>query len=82
MPASPFLEAVGRRIALVRERRGLTQAQLAHAIGVSKATVAHYEHGRASFNVGRLFAIADALHCRPDVLLEPDRPMPRSRSDD
>jgi transcriptional regulator with XRE-family HTH domain len=46
----------------------MSQAELARAIGVSKATIVHYEHGRAEIRATRLELIAVALHCQvPDL---------------
>lgn len=40
-------ESVGTRIARARQRRGLTQVQLAEALNVSPSTVANWERGAA-----------------------------------
>ena len=58
----------------------MSQAELARAIGVSKATIAHYEHGRAEIRATRLEQIAVALHCQvPDLLAPLDAPLPRAK---
>lgn len=41
-----FLKAVGKRIAEARNKRGLTQQQLAQAIDMSVVTIAYLETGK------------------------------------
>ena len=41
-------EARGWRLAEIRRRRGLTQAQVAERMGVGKSRVSQIEHGRVS----------------------------------
>ena len=55
------LEAVGRRIRTERERCGLTQADLAIRVGVSRSAVAQWETGRSGQVGGNLARVADAL---------------------
>ncbi len=42
-PSSRTQPAVGKRLALARQRKGITQAELAELLGVSQSLVAHYE---------------------------------------
>ena len=65
------MDAIGQRLVAVRHHRGLSQAALARIVGVSKASVGHWEHGRAQLNTKRLFELAAALNCRPKDLLSP-----------
>ena len=44
----PDIQVFGRRIQAERKRLGLTQTQLATALGVSRITLAKYEAGRTS----------------------------------
>jgi transcriptional regulator with XRE-family HTH domain len=60
----------GARLAEIRKVRGLSQGQLAKAIGVTVGTIQAYEHGRARIAVERLEALADALQCEPADLLK------------
>lgn len=57
------------RVAAVREHLGLTQAELAEAIGKSEDTVRAYEHGRARPTLEGLFVLADALEVAPSDLI-------------
>ena len=54
---------VGARLAKARQSRGLSQAQLAKAIGVTTGTIQAYEHSRTRIAVERLEADAEALQC-------------------
>jgi transcriptional regulator with XRE-family HTH domain len=58
------------RIAEQRERAGKTQAQLAEAMGVTPAAVAHWERGRRVPSIAVLQRIADALGCKLVKLIE------------
>jgi transcriptional regulator with XRE-family HTH domain len=52
---------IGSRIAALRVAKGLTQAMLGHAIGVSFQQVQKYEKGRNRVGASRLQRIADQL---------------------
>jgi transcriptional regulator with XRE-family HTH domain len=72
--------AIGKRIAEIREDRGLTQAALAAAIGVSKYMVFHFEHGQTRIAVEHLELIAAALQCRiNDFRAPPGSPFRKQR---
>lgn len=60
---------MGERIAQLRRRRGLSQAKLACALGLSTSTIAMYEQGRREPSVSVLIALADALGVTIDYLL-------------
>ena len=60
---------VGRRIARLRDRAGLTQAQLAERIGVEPATVGRYEAGKLRAPTRRIQEMAAALGVRTEDLL-------------
>ena len=63
---------IGARLAEVRRRCGLTQRQLAKAVGVQLTTVQNWERGRTGLPAKRLAALANALHCQPiDLLMLP-----------
>ena len=53
--------AIGERIRLARQARGLTQEQLAEAVGVTRSAVAQWETGRAGQITGNLTRIASVL---------------------
>lgn len=52
-----------------REARGMTQADLAAAIGTDQTHVAHWESGRREPNLSNACAIASALLCSLDALV-------------
>jgi len=69
---------IGARLAEVRRRCGLTQRQLAKAVGVQLTTVQNWERGRTGLPAKRLAALANALHCQPiDLLMLPGTGVPR-----
>lgn len=53
--------AFGMRLQRLRAERGLTQAQIAGALGVSKPTVWAWEHGKARPVEGRMARLAELL---------------------
>lgn len=59
----PFYEALGRRVAEARERRGLTQAQLAGQLAqpVTRASIANVESGKQRVLAHTLVDLASIL---------------------
>lgn len=64
-------ETLGHRINRLRREAGLTLADIAAALGVSKPTVWAWEKGKARPLPERLATIATALGVEPDVLAPP-----------
>jgi transcriptional regulator with XRE-family HTH domain len=64
-----FYEDVGRRLRRVRTEAGLTQQDLADAVGLSRASIANMEAGRQPFPAHMLFALARALDVTVENLL-------------
>lgn len=60
---------MGERIAQLRRMRGLSQAKLASALGLSTSTIAMYEQGRREPSVSILVALADTLGVTLDYLI-------------
>jgi transcriptional regulator with XRE-family HTH domain len=56
-----FYQALGARIAGLRQDRDLSQQQLAEALGIAQQTLAHYEVGRSRVAVSLLPDIASHL---------------------
>ena len=61
---------------IIRERRvelGLTQKEVASAVGVSEATVSHWEAGEIeNMRRDRIFNLARVLRVKPSVLITGD----------
>ncbi|UIP07651.1 helix-turn-helix domain-containing protein [Erythrobacter sp. SDW2] len=57
----PALGSLGKRLATLRQKRGLTLAQVAEQLGVSKPTVWAWEHDRSQPVASRIGALADTL---------------------
>lgn len=53
--------SLGKRLANLRQERGLTLAQVAHKLGVSKPTVWAWEHDRSQPVASRIGALAQTL---------------------
>ena len=64
--------SMGERIAGLRRERGLSQAELAAAMGVSRSAVAQWETDRAGQVTGNLARIAQLLDVSVEVLLHGD----------
>lgn len=60
------------RLRAIRLEKGLTQQQLADAIGVTKSTMAKYDRGDLEPNLTNVKKIADALNVSVDLLLGND----------
>ena len=65
---------MGERIAQLRRNKGLSQAALAQALGLSTSTIAMYEQGRREPSVSIIIALADALGVTIDYLLTGQSP--------
>ncbi len=63
----------GEILAILREKNGLTQNQLAKKTGLTQSTISSLESNRIRLGVDRAKALATALHIHPAVLLFPDR---------
>ena len=69
MTSSGYL---GHSIRRIQEEMGLTCAELAAELGVSKSTVYNLRSGRGQFSSATLDQISDSLHLPPAVLLGGD----------
>jgi len=57
-------------IAQLREKRGLTQRQLAAEIGVAQKTISNWEVGRYGFMmIDTVVNLCQALDCKPEDLI-------------
>lgn len=59
----------GEKIAALREKRGLTQEELATKIGISRASLSHYEKNRRDPDYTILTKLADFFKVSIDYLL-------------
>lgn len=57
------------QIKLFREKKGMSQADLAYEVGVDQSTICRIEAGTQRVYVDTLVAIADALKVKPAKLL-------------
>ncbi len=65
--------ALARRVRALREKRGLTQTELAERAGTGQAAIARIESGKAVPKLDLLARIATALGAKLDVRLTPVR---------
>ena len=63
-------EYIGKRIAEIRQAKGLSIRQLAEASGVSFANIYKIENGKYNVSIDILGKICEALGCRIDVVEE------------
>lgn len=63
-------------VAKMREKAGLTQAELAKVVGVSENTIANWEKGTASKWITHLNRLCNALNCSLQDLDPEDPPQP------
>jgi transcriptional regulator with XRE-family HTH domain len=56
-----FYVQLGQRITEARKAQGLTQTQVAEAVGIAQQTLAHYEGGKLRVAVALLAPLAQAL---------------------
>ena len=62
---------VGKIIAAARRHRGLTQTQLASAIGVTQNWLSEVENGKDTAQVGRILRVLSFLEVRLEVTEAP-----------
>ena len=75
-----FFAGLGERVAQLRKARGITQVQLAEALGVSQQTVQAFEVGRRRIPVSTLRLLAKTLSLSLDELVAEGEHAPRKRS--
>lgn len=63
-----YFAALGAHVTMLRKARGITQAELARAIGVSQQAVFAYELGERRTSVLVLSKIAKTFVCRSEIL--------------
>ena len=63
-------EYIGKRIAEIRQAKGLSIRQLAEASGVNFANIYKIENGKYNVSIDILGKICEALDCRIDIVAE------------
>lgn len=71
---------MGKAIAVRRQQKGLTQAELAEKIDVEQETISRFERGATLPPLGRLADIADALSCPLEDLFRTGSPRPEDKA--
>ena len=66
---SELKKVLAERLKEMRERSGLSQADLAGVVGSSNYQISRYEAGVIAPSAETLFALAEALRCSTDFLL-------------
>ena len=61
-------EYIGKRVAEIRQAKGLSIRQLADLCGVSAQNITKIEHGRYNVSIDILGKICEALGCRVDIV--------------
>ena len=61
-------EYIGKRIAEIRQAKGLSIRQLAEASGVNFANIYKIENGKYNVSIDILGKICEALGCRIDLI--------------
>jgi transcriptional regulator with XRE-family HTH domain len=64
--------SLGKRLAKLREKRGLDQAQLGESLNLSKSTISAYERDTRSPNPEIIVSIAEYFNVSTDYLLRGD----------
>lgn len=64
------IEIIGARIKNLRQKRGLTQADLAEAVGCSNPYICYVEKGTKCMSLEMFVLVANALHVSADELLQ------------
>lgn len=62
---------IGECVRLIRDAKGMTQAQLADLLGVDRGHLANYETGKRNIPADELWRFAEALGVPAAVFLDP-----------
>ena len=58
-----------RQLRIIRNQNGLTQQQVAEALGISRSAYCGYETGTRKVPLSQIIALAAALNTTPDALI-------------
>ncbi|MDD9942803.1 MAG: helix-turn-helix transcriptional regulator [Myxococcales bacterium] len=73
------LANIAANVRRTRERRGLTQEQLAERCGLNFRYIQRVERAEINLTVVKLAVLADALGVSPGALFKTSRPLPEPR---
>lgn len=62
-------ENIGKRVAFLRKRKGLTQVKLGDLIGVTDKHISEIERGVTGISIDMQILLCDALNCSMDYLI-------------
>jgi transcriptional regulator with XRE-family HTH domain len=68
--AMSFPVRLGRRLSALREKRGLSQTQLADMAGIGRAHLSQIENGAVAARIDTLYAIAQTLDLKLEEMLK------------
>ena len=74
--------SMGKRLAQLREDKGMTQKQLADRAGISVTFLSEVENGKRNISMGKLLSIADELDTTSDYLARGTHSDSRTRTVD
>lgn len=60
---------IGNKLLTIRKSKGMTQAEVAEASGLSDRTYADIERGSSNMGIETILKICKALHITPDEIL-------------
>ncbi len=66
-------DQVGRRVRAIRQKRGLTQQELADLLGTNQSHVANVERGERGVTIHQIVKMAKALQASTDEILLGDK---------
>lgn len=66
----PTYTVLGMRIKQLREKKGLTQTDVAESVGLTRVSVTNIEAGRQRMVLHDVTAFADALQVTPQTMLK------------
>lgn len=66
------LHTIGNKLLKIRERMGMTQAEVAEAAGLSDHTYTDIERGTVNMRTETILGICNVLHITPDEVLTDD----------
>lgn len=69
---APIMD-IAIKIAIAREKAGLTQSQLAAKLDTTQSVISRIEQGNQNLSIQMLSRIASVLHCHLEVGLKPIR---------